>query len=50
MKKIFTLIALAWLSISSISAQTMTLTIEGKEVKNGDNVVVSRTPERRAGI
>lgn len=45
MKKIFTLIALAWLSISSISAQTMTLTIEGKEVKNGDNVVVSRTPD-----
>lgn len=42
MKKIFTLIALAWLSISSISAQTMTLTIEGKEVKNGDNIVIDK--------
>lgn len=45
MKKIFTLVALAMLGISSISAQTMTLTIEGKEVKDGDNVVVNRAPD-----
>lgn len=45
MKKIFTLIALALLAAGSISAQTMTLTIEGKEVKNGDDVVINRTPD-----
>lgn len=45
MKKIFTLVALAMLGISSISAQTMTLTIEGKEVKNGDDIVVDKTPK-----
>lgn len=42
MKKIFTLIALALLAAGSISAQTMTLTIEGKEVKNGDDVVINK--------
>lgn len=42
MKKFFTLIALAMLCISSMSAQTMTLTIEGKEVKNGDNIVIDK--------
>lgn len=45
MKKIFTLIAVAMLGISSMMAQTMTLTIEGKEVKNGDNIEVKKLPK-----
>lgn len=44
MKKIITLIAVAMLGISSMMAQTMTLTIEGKEVKNGDNIEVKKLP------
>lgn len=42
MKKIFTTIAMALLAAGSLSAQTMTLTIEGKEVKDGDNVIVHK--------
>lgn len=45
MKKIITLTAIALMSISSAMAQTMTLTIEGKEVKNGDEVIVEKTFE-----
>lgn len=48
MKKLFTLIAAALLSIGSIQAQSFTLTIEGKEVKNGDNIEVSRTMDEVA--
>lgn len=40
MKKIYTILAVMMLGMSSITAQTMTLKIEGKEVKNGDDVVV----------
>lgn len=42
MKKLFTLIAVALLSAGSLSAQTMTIKIEGKEVKNGDDIVVNK--------
>lgn len=45
MKKIFTLIAVALLSASSMMAQTMTIKIEGKEVKNGDDVVITKLPK-----
>lgn len=48
MKKLFTLIAAALLSIGSIQAQSFTLTIEGKEVKNGDNIEVSKTMDEVA--
>lgn len=48
MKKIFTLIAVALMGISSVSAQTMTLKIEGQEVKNGDVVVISKLPKGTA--
>lgn len=36
------MIAALILGISSMSAQTMTIKIEGQEVKNGDNVVVNK--------
>lgn len=42
MKKIFTLIAAALLAAGSLSAQTMTIKIEGKEVKNGDNITIHK--------
>lgn len=42
MKKIFTLIAAALLGIGSMSAQTMTIKIDGTEVKNGDNLVITK--------
>lgn len=42
MKKIFTLIAVALLAAGSVSAQTMTIKIEGKEVKNGDNITIHK--------
>lgn len=42
MKRFYTIIAAALLGISSVSAQTMTITIEGKEVKNGDDIVVKK--------
>lgn len=45
MKKIYTVIAMALLGISSMSAQTMTLKIEGKEVKNGDDIVIHKAPK-----
>lgn len=40
MKKIYTILAVMMLGMGSMTAQTMTLKIEGQEVKNGDNVVV----------
>lgn len=43
MKRFYTVIAALVLGISSIAAQTMTLKIEGKEVKNGETVVVKKT-------
>lgn len=45
MKKIFTTIAMALLAAGSLSAQTMTLSIEGKEVKDGDNVIVHKAAQ-----
>lgn len=48
MKKIYTIIAAALLGIGSLSAQTMTITIEGKEVKNGDNIVINKAPKGTA--
>lgn len=42
MKKLFTLVAVALLAAGSLSAQTMVIKIEGKEVKNGDDVVISK--------
>ena len=42
MKKLFTLIAVALMSAGSMSAQTMVIKIEGKEVKNGDDVVINK--------
>lgn len=40
MKKIYAILAVMMLGMSSMTAQTMTLKIEGQEVKNGDDVVV----------
>lgn len=41
MKKIYTILAVMMLGMSSMTAQTtMTIKIEGQEVKNGDDVVV----------
>lgn len=45
MKRLFTLIAVALMGINTINAQSFTLTIEGKEVKNGDNIEVTKTLE-----
>lgn len=42
MKKIFTMIAVALLAAGSLSAQTMTIKIEGQEVKNGDDIVIHK--------
>lgn len=42
MKKALITIAMALLTAGSLSAQTMTIKIEGKEVKNGDDVVVKK--------
>lgn len=42
MKRLFTLIAVALMSAGSMSAQTMVIKIEGKEVKNGDDVVINK--------
>lgn len=44
MKRIYTIIAALTLGLCSVAAQTMTLKIEGKEVKNGDNVVINKAP------
>lgn len=38
------MIAVLALAISSVAAQTMTIKIEGQEVKNGDNVVINKAP------
>lgn len=48
MKKLFTLVAVALLAAGSLSAQTMVIKIEGKEVKNGDDVVVNKPAKETA--
>lgn len=48
MKKIYAMAALLWLSVAGVSAQTMSISIEGKEVKNGDNVVVTKLAKEAA--
>lgn len=42
MKKIYAILAVLMLGMSSMTAQTMTLKIEGKEVKNGDDVTINK--------
>lgn len=42
MKKIYAIAALLLMGISSLSAQTMSISIDGQEVKNGDNVVITK--------
>lgn len=45
MKKFYSLAAAFILSASCMTAQTMTITIEGKEVKNGANIIVDKAPK-----
>lgn len=45
MRKLYTLATALILSIGSISAQTMFISIDGQEVKDGDNIVISKLPK-----
>lgn len=45
MRRFNTLTAALLLSVGSLSAQTMSLTIEGIEVKDGDNIEISKLPK-----
>lgn len=45
MKKIYTLTAALLMSIGSLFAQTMELTIDGIKVKDGDNIEISKLPK-----
>lgn len=46
MRKIYTMAVAILMGIGSMSAQTMSLTIEGIEVKDGDNIEISKLPTK----
>lgn len=45
MKKIFTMAAALLVGVCSLSAQTMTVTIDGRQVSNGDEIVITKMPK-----
>lgn len=48
MRKIYTMAVALLMGIGSLSAQTMIISIDGKEVKDGDNIEITKQPKETA--